>query len=46
MNCPKCDYKLIEGECLAHGEYDVTEPCLICEKCEEGFSHEEIEKEW
>ena len=46
MNCPKCDYKLIDGECLAHGEHDITEPCLICEECEEGFAHEEIEKEW
>jgi hypothetical protein len=46
MNCPKCNYKLEEGECLAHGEYDVTEPCMVCDKCEEAFSFDEIKEEW
>ena len=47
MNCPKCNKgKLEEGECLAHGWGDVTEPCWVCHECEEAFSFEEIEKEW
>ena len=46
MKCPKCESKSFEGECLAHGEWDVTEPCLVCDECEEAFSYEEMENEW
>ena len=42
-NCPKCKGELYEGECsVLGGQPDESEPCAVCDNCEEGFDFDLI----
>ena len=41
-SCPKCDGELYEGECQSILGVDHSDPCAVCDVCEEGFSYEDI----
>jgi len=41
MRCPNCDNELREGEGLIRE--DITEPCMVCDECEEAFEINEEE---